>query len=121
MDARGGRTPAGQSQLGLCWAHLRKKYSYEYVVVEYLQHQYREHSKAQRNQPCTKQKTKYVPIRVHVKSMYVKHACGVRAIFLEDGALGISMLEHVLHLSFRSIARYDYAKRLVCMYRYMLD
>ena len=68
---------------------------HEYVV-EYLQ-QYREHSTAQhsiaqRGDPCTKQQTKYVPTRVHIKistpSIYV-HACGVRVVFLEHGALGI--------------------------------
>ena len=44
-----------------------------------------QHSTAQ--SPCTKQQTKYVPIRVHKKSMYV-HACGVQVVFLEHGALG---------------------------------
>ena len=34
----------------------------EHVVVERLP-KYRKHSTAQRNQPCTKQQTKYVPIR----------------------------------------------------------
>ena len=48
----------------------------------------REHSKAQRNPPCTRQQTKYVPIRVRIKSMYV-HACCVPFVFLEHGSLGI--------------------------------
>ena len=36
-------------------------------VVEHLQ-QYRKHSTAQLNCPCTKQETKYVPIRVPINS-----------------------------------------------------
>ena len=44
---------------------------YEFIVLEHLQ-QYREHSStAQRNHPCTKQQTKYVPIRVDQKK-YVR-------------------------------------------------
>ena len=49
-----------------------------FVVVEYLQQQYREHSKAQRNHPCTKQQTKYIPIRVHTSNYqkkYVRTTC----------------------------------------------
>ena len=63
-----------------------------YVVVEYLQQQYREHSTAQYstaqgNHPCTKQQTKYVPIRIHIKTSIYAHACGVQFVFLEHGAL----------------------------------
>ena len=65
---------------------------YEYFVVEYLQ-QYREHSTAPHsaaqsplhkaaNQVCADQS-------IYTKtSMYV-HACGVRVVFLEQGALVI--------------------------------
>ena len=43
------------------------------VVAEYLQQQYREHSKAQRNHPCTKQQTMYMPIRAHTYKYQKKH------------------------------------------------
>ena len=53
----------------------------------------REHSKAQRNPPCTKQQTKYVPIRVSYVSKqvctYQVYACCVPFVFLEHGALSI--------------------------------
>ena len=56
----------------------------EYVVVEY---QNREHSTTQRNHSCTKQQTKYVPIRVRIKRCMYVLACDVRVVFLEHGAL----------------------------------
>ena len=53
----------------------------------------REHSKAQRNPSCTKQQTKYVPIRVSYVSKqvctYQVYACCVPFVFLEHGALSI--------------------------------
>ena len=81
-----------------------------YAVVEYLvysstantaqhstaPHRTAQHNTAQRNQPCTKQQTKNVPIRVHIKRIRV-HACGVRVVFLEHGALGITQIA-CLHL-----------------------
>ena len=69
-----------------------------YVVVEPRA----QHSTAQRNHPCTKQQTKYVPIRVRIKRSVHIHACGVPFVFLEHGDLGIEsrllapkMLEHL--------------------------
>jgi len=67
---------------------------YDYVV----EYQIREHSTAQSNHPCTKQQTKYVPIRVRIKkSMYV-HVCGVGVVFLEHGALRCA--KRLVHLTF---------------------
>ena len=58
---------------------------YVYVVEPLAQ----QSAPQQRNPLCTKQQTKYVPIRVRIKiSMYV-HAFCVPFVFLEHGALGI--------------------------------
>ena len=48
------------------------------------------HNTPQRNHPCTKQQTKYVPIRVRIKKSMHVHACCVRFVFLEHGALAFA-------------------------------
>ena len=63
-----------------------------------LQQQYREHIEAQRNHPCTKQQTKYMPIGVHpgikrstgMYHTHMQHACRVRVVFLEMELLAFS-------------------------------
>ena len=84
---------------------------YEFIVLEHLQ-QYREHSStAQRNHPCTKQQTKYVPIRVDIaRSMKYVRTCMRRpgrfpgawsSWRLQVACLHqAKMLDHLLHVPF---------------------
>ena len=64
-------------------------------TAQLAQHSTAQHSTAQRNHSCTKQQTKYVPIRVRIKTstryVGIIHACGVRVVCLEHGPLGICM------------------------------
>ena len=77
-------------------------YTSIYAVEPRAQQSIAKHSKAQRNPPCTRQQTKFVPIRVRTtKHMYV-HACCVQFVFLERRARGIGkspvFTENVGHL-----------------------
>ena len=63
------------------------------------------HSKAQRDHTCTKQQTKYVPIRVRIKrSMYMDATSGLFSWSMELLAFASRLfapkvLDHLLHLS----------------------
>ena len=81
------------------------------AVVPRAQHSTAQHSTAQRNHPCTKQQTKYVPIRVQIRNKYnPRHPVYSKTSITRDipyivrlGCLGFDLSLQQVSLVFRSV------------------